>query len=809
MRIAVISAVACLSWIGLALAADVQAGIRKPTSIPPQPLGLALQTLAKERGFQVVFVSKEVDPLRTQGARGELTAEEALKQLLQGTGLTFQSLGEEGVSIVPIATAPPTRQPKTSDAGEGERVELDEIVVTAQKRDERLQDVPVPVTVLDVARLGESNQIRLQDFYAQVPGLNFQAGGRNGEPQVSIRGINSTQNPTVGVTVDDVAYGSAVFRGGGFIAPDLDPSDLAQIEVLRGPQGTLYGVNSIGGLIKYVTVDPSTERLSGSVSTGLSVVSGDTGYNVRGALNLPLNESMAVRASAFTRQEAGYIDNLRTGERDVNEGDATGGMLSAVYRPSNAFSVKLSALTQERNTDGAALANPALGDLKHSMLTGTGWTRRKLEAYAATVTARIGESELTSLSGYNINDYSDSVDLSALFGPSANLLFGVTGSPYVEAFEASKFSQEVRLLTPLSERFELLVGGFYTHEKYDFPTYEYAADATTGNIVGTLALFDGRGGYEEYAAFTDLTVTFTDRFDVQFGARAAHNEQHYSEVDSGPLAPGGGLIIPRSDIKDDPVTYLVTPRLRLSRDLMVYARFATGYRAGGINLAAARGYAVPSGYGSDTTLNYEIGAKGNALDGRLRFDASVFYIDWKDLQVSFNFAPGINFQDNASRARSQGVELSLEARPWTGGAIRLAAVYNEAELTEDFGASTTQGLPGARLPFSSEHAGSLSFDQSLPLANAWVGFAGASVAYVGDRVGLFRPVSNPARQIYPSYTQIDARVGAEYDTWRVALFGTNLSDKRGLVGGGLGQTVPTLFNYIQPRTYGVSLSKRF
>src|SRR5262249_11729294 len=145
--------------------------------------------------------------------------------------------------------------------------QIEEIVVTAQKREERLQDVPVPVTSMSADALVEQNQLRLQDYYSKVPGLNLELDGTTGVPTVSIRGVTTggQTNPTVGVTVDDVPYGSSTFIGGGFVSPDIDPSDLTRVEVLRGPQGTLYGVSSIGGLLKYVTLDPSTDGFTGLV----------------------------------------------------------------------------------------------------------------------------------------------------------------------------------------------------------------------------------------------------------------------------------------------------------------------------------------------------------------------------------------------------------------------------------------------------------------------------------------------------------------------------------------------------------------
>jgi iron complex outermembrane recepter protein len=203
------------------------------------------------------------------------------------------------------------------------------VVVTAEKHEARLQDVPVPVTAISADGLASSNQVRLQDYYSSVPGLSIASDGfRAGIPTVAIRGITTGGygNPTVGITIDDVPYGSSTLQGGGVYSPEIDPSDLQRVEVLRGPQGTLYGASSRGGLLKFVTLDPSTTALSGRVQSDVNTVhhGEGVGYGLRGAINIPITDSFAVRASAFGRRDVGYIDNVLTDERGVNRDTASG-----------------------------------------------------------------------------------------------------------------------------------------------------------------------------------------------------------------------------------------------------------------------------------------------------------------------------------------------------------------------------------------------------------------------------------------------------------------------------------------------------
>ncbi|HEX4973576.1 MAG TPA: TonB-dependent receptor, partial [Steroidobacteraceae bacterium] len=327
-----------------AVEAQEAAAPRIVFSIAEQPLSSALTAFAKQAKVQILSRDEDVAIAgkRAAAISGELRIQEALERLLTNTGLSYEFIDARTVRI----TAPSAPHRPTSDAQMEERVErirlaeatvaaesagstrarsnvaddadraarevgIEEVVVTAQKRAERLLDVPIPVTAVDGQFLLKHNELRLQDYYSRVPGLNY-SPGQWGEPRIAIRGIvtDPYTNPTVGLMIDDIPYGLSINQNGGG-GPDIDPGDLARIEVLRGPQGTLYGASSMGGLLKYVTVDPSTEALSGRVQVGTSSVSkgDDLGYSVRGSINVPLGDTLAIRASAFTRREPGYIDN--------------------------------------------------------------------------------------------------------------------------------------------------------------------------------------------------------------------------------------------------------------------------------------------------------------------------------------------------------------------------------------------------------------------------------------------------------------------------------------------------------------------
>ncbi|MEP7247773.1 MAG: TonB-dependent receptor, partial [Gammaproteobacteria bacterium] len=449
---------------------------------------------------------------------------------------------------------------------------------------------------------------------------------------------------------------------------------------------------------------------------------------------------------------------------------------------------------------------------------GTGRSEWKHQVYSAIVTAQLGKSELTSLTAYSDNPNYDVVDFTAspltgalpLFYPDA----GVTDFSNVlrQTYSSGKFTQELRLATPLGERLDSLVGAFYTTETNKYVIESLAIDAADGTVVGTPILWRDSLKFSEYSAFADLTAHFTDRFDVQAGGRFSKNNQtlHHRE-----WTVFGGFVGRDPKSSDDSVTYLLTPRFKISPDHMIYGRIASGFRPGGPN-AVCNDVDVPCKYRPDKTVNYEVGAKGNLLGRLLAYDVSVYRIDWENLQVSeIDVSGTYNYNANASRGQSQGVELSLRARPTEGLTLALWGAYTDATLREDFTSlSTAFALAGDRLPYSSRISGRFSADQEFAVANGMEANVGASVTYVGDRVGEFVPSAALAsqRQEYPAYAQVDLHAGLQYDTWKGNLFLQNLTDKRGVTGGGFNNQTnynPYWFNYIQPRTIGLSLEKTF
>ena len=657
-----------------------------------------LKQFAAQAHMQLLFDFKAVQSLKTPALKGQLEPTEALRILLQGSGLTFRQVNDHTIAVMALGSEPPasgttpanqtsgsssdTEGKKSSSDGfrlaqatpgqtqgdasvekrqtpEKKSDYLQEVIVTAQKREERLQDVPVPVTTISAQSLIDSNQLRLQDYYTSIPGLSVTPGIQSAQ-FLSIRGVTTGAftNPTVGIVIDDVPYGSSTVLGGGQVVPDIDPDDLARVEVLRGPQGTLYGASSMGGLLKFVTVDPSTDGVSGKVQAGTSSVynGAELGYSFRASVNVPLSDTVAVLANGFTRENPGYIDNPVRGDSGINEERVDGGRLSALWRPTDGLSLKFSALLQHTEGRGSndVDVEPGLGDLQQNYIPGVGGYDRKVQAYSATLTTKVGGVDLTTISGYSVNSFSDSFDYTSGLGGLTNAFFpGFMGSPLFYDNTTNKFTQELRLSAPIGETFDWLFGAYYTHEHSTYIDNIQAANATTGAIVGTGLYESFPTTYEDYAAFTDLTFHFTERFDIQVGGRESQLRQTFTETQIGPYVPlfnngaASPFVIPEVDAKANAFTYLVTPRFNVGPDLMVYARLASGYRAGGPN--AAPGGVVPAQYNPDKTQNYEMGVKGESSGHTVSFDASLYYITWKDIQLSLvNPKTESGYQDNGS-----------------------------------------------------------------------------------------------------------------------------------------------------------------
>jgi iron complex outermembrane receptor protein len=820
--------------------------------LPAQSVADALNGLSLQTGVPVVFPFDLAKNRKSHPVIGQYALLDALNALLEDTGLSG-GLSDKGVVTISVSKSRAQQQGETSvtqnekgstsnnsakapkvagiaaffasmaavfsangqvadsQVSASQSANLEEVVVTAQKRTERLQDVPVSMSVINATSLTDTNQVLVKDYYSSVPGLNF-APAFSSQAYYTIRGIGTGSGaPTTAITIDDVPFGPTTDWAGGTFTPDIDPGDLERVEILRGPQGTLYGANSEGGLIKFVTKDPSTDALSGRFEAGADKVynGAEPGYNMRASANIPVSDTLAVRVSGFDRVDPGYIDNPVYHINGVNETDTYGGRVSSLWLPSGLFSLKIGAMLQHTQSDGSseAVDLPGLGPLQNNYLAGIGGTDTTIQAYSAVLKAKLGAGvNFTSVTGYTITDHRPTLDFSSFIDPSK--IFGVTGTAFFYHIPTRTFTQEIRLNGSVGN-VDWLVGGFY---QQDMDRYRYdinAVNAITLQYAGNLEdAFDPRSD-STTAGFADVTYHLTDNFEIQAGGRESFDSIKLTpEVYSGADYPTP-VTAPEAVTRSNTFTYLLTPKLTISQNLMLYARLASGYRPGGQNSAAAVAQGGPSSYAPDKTQNYEIGMKGDFLDQKLSVDLSLYHIKWQDLQITV-LAPNKinNYNSNGGSAKSDGVELSLQIRPISGLSIGGWVSFDDVVLTQDFpAAATVQAFSGDRLPLSSRLSENLSIDQEATLWGETRGFIGGMVSRVGDRLGPF--TSNDERQLLPAYTKTDLHAGVKYDTWTTTLYANNVSNTLGLLNGGLGYLYPPARFYITPRTIGLTVVKTF
>ncbi|WP_206243514.1 TonB-dependent receptor [Novosphingobium terrae] len=722
--------------------------------------------------------------------------------------------GTAGQALAEVAPAAPGGvEPQASGAAPGST----EIVVTAQKRNERLIDVPVSVTQLDASTLVSQDLTTIRDFYTRVPGLQYIGGA--GQTTLAIRGVNTDAggNPTVGITIDDVP-----FPVGGQIAPDLDPAILQNVEVLRGPQGTLYGASSLGGLLKFQTVTPDTNKLSGRVEAGVETVTGGgVGASGRAALNIPvITDKVALSLSGFYKRAPGYLDYtaLQGGARDnANTSDSYGGRAALLIKPVDGVKVNLAFLDQELRGQGGTTVGltdsfkPDAGPTTNNFSTTLPIYKTRVRLYSARVDADVGFATLSSITGYTQSRYSLGNDLTFVFAPILSVIQDVFGTPIandraqlLETTSTNRFSQEVRLASATGKPLEWLVGAFYNYDKSTSNQTLTAINPATNATDALVFDAPSPSTYREISGFADATYHLTDRFSLQGGLRYASNHQHSIQTSSGLLAELQGSS--DSDVRssDHSWTWLLSPQYKINDNLNAYGRFATGYRPGGPNSALTPDHLT---YGPDRTTNYEIGLKGSVLDKKLTFALDAFWIDWKNIQIlSVDAVTQITFTQNGGRARSRGGEAEVSYSPWKGTVFAANGSFIDARLRDDL-IGQTVGLSGDRLPLSSKWSGNLSADHSFALTNAVNANVGATLSYVGPKYAEFPTEGNP-RGYSPGYVTLDLRAGFETHGVSFSLYARNITNKNGIIFVDTTGN-PYTGSIIQPRTIGALVSYKY
>jgi iron complex outermembrane recepter protein len=872
MRATVVIAVACLSLGGVTFADDVQATIRQPTNIAPQELAPALKRLAKDRDVQLVYRSDLVKDQHTSGATGELTFEEALTRILSGTGLTFKYLETNAITIVPVQASQGTSDraesvspraggeghgvkptatggdirndssPERRAAGDPGRAELEEVVVTAEKRAQSIQTVATSVSAIQGDRLVDLGMSRLADYSQYIPGLDIQDGGSPGQSSVTLRGIAVLGSGSlVGSYIDDAPLGSSSnYAVASLFALDLMPYDLDRLEVLRGPQGTLYGGGAMGGLLKYVLKQANTDKYSAEAGGELSHTQGGggVGYAIRAAGNIPLiQDKLGIRASIYDRRYQGYTDDVFVGDKDSNTGREYGGRVALTWNPLESMRVNVSGLWNRTQSDDNAVVT--LGNISTYEQDGAEFFRgqptygslagshpfeqpfsKKLDYYEGTINYDApGGITITSASSWSRTATLRVQDTTASYGDFPAALGEPTAgynSNYLLDLRLRKFTQELRATSTSGGRFEWLIGGFYTDEKnsnYQVANVYDSNYLPLNNPTFSPFFFYAKlpSTYKEYAAFGDLTLNVTSRFDVTGGVRYARNSQDFTQITDGFVL--GGFTDQQGHSSEGITTWSASSRYRFTRDIMLYTKVATGYRPGGPNLAIPG--AKPT-VDSDTLTSYEAGLKSTFFDDRVLFNVTGYYIDWKGIQLQVsNAACSCSYLANAGNAYSRGVELEGDVRPLEGLRLGYNAAYNKGRLT-----SLLEGAPpffkGFQLPGVPVWSTGLTADYSWSLASEIKADVGAGLRYVGEEnVTAVSAAASSPNSKQPSYAVADLRAGLLINRYKINFFIRNVANRvvylsqapqQSALTGVVGSidVVP-----LQPRVFGMSLDAQF
>jgi iron complex outermembrane receptor protein len=812
---AAVSATACTAMFlasGSTLAAQsaTAGSIVHELSIPTQPLSEALKALSAAANEQLLFSQDLVAGRQSVSVAGAYTTEQALDLLLAGSGLKadrtpsgvllirdparigaseksqakllkISALDSSGAQNT-RASSEPMRLAAALPESE-DRFALEEIIVTATKRAERILDVPQSITAFTSDRMRERGSVQLADFLQAAPGVSI-VDTQSGTQNIQIRGINSTfGDAPIGYYLDELPF-SFISQP---VVPDIRTFDLERVEVLRGPQGTLYGDGSLGGTIRVLTAEPNLTQLQSDVDlTMASTEHGDDSWAAKGMLNLPIVEGKAaLRLVASQEDFGGWTDNTLTGVENENERDIDTYRGKLRLAPNDDLDVIFSFW---RTDSEAAGSNGAYEDQTTDLSPVS--TEMSYDLYSLTVRYDLGFANLVSATSY--------MDF-RLF--NAGTLLGL---PVLSDQTQDVRSEELRLTSSNEAGFRWTGGLFY--RKIERPV---AAQVLGFNIAEF-------ADSESYAIFGEGTWPMFDRkLELTLGLRYFKDDRLRADpIDPATLAVVQ-MIDPTFTGRVESSIDTVNPRLNLSwhatDDWMLYTNVAKGFRAGQVQptvsliSAALAGIDVPVGVEEEIVWSYELGAKGTFAEGRASLEAAVYYNDWQNLMVNVVVEPvtQLSALQNGAEARTIGAELSLTLQPVKDLNLQFSASHVEAEYTEAAaGVNIRKGDRVTRVP---EDTLSASATYRWPLTNSLNAFLFGQAQYTSDQVDVINNLE-PSDDV----TLFGARAGVEGQSWGLYLFGDNLSDEdaaMSVAGVFNGLVLPTARP--RPRTVGLNLSYRF
>ena len=840
--------------------------------IPAQKVEDALSQLAQQTGHQLLFSYPLVDALDSSAVQGTHTVTRALQQLLQNTTLSGR-LTERGVIIVTdarynsdkgrgnmmintnkrknllatfiamFATGATAQGVDSNQQAATQQNQIDEIIVTASKRGagQSIQDTAMAISALSGDTIEKRGLVGMDDYLRTLPGVSMQDRGA-GQNSIVIRGIAA--NPQVETQAVGVYFGETPITGLGSNSSsgssgngDIKLVDIERIEVLRGPQGTLYGSGSMGGTVRVLPNKPNLEEIEGSVASRFSQTAEKGGDNtmLQGVLNIPLIEdTLAIRAVAYQFDNSGYIENVGStyaplvgaiaagggvdDRGDVGADKYTGLRLTTLWQPTDELSVTLGYIQQEIEQEGLPEVNLTLGDFEQARLgVGSDGSRSEFIGNDVDITNLIFEYDLgwgsvMSTSSWIDYDSLNNVDFTELLS-----LFGLSAPMDIRGTEdTEKFIEELRLTSQLDGSVQFLLGFYYEDEDY----------ASAGPImwsgVPTFSAFDTlqfvTRSTTQKALFGELSYQMTDELTATLGAR-------YFEYDQDSLTEGSGALIgaPVFDPKensDNGDNFKASLTYTPNEDILIYGQWAEGFRLGEPKKTTPvtcdvdqdgniDALGVPSRATSPDELeSFELGIKTAFADNRIRLNAAIYRINWEGIPVSIATPSpcAVAFLFNAGKSKSEGIELELQAHVTESFRLDVSAAYGEATLTEDVPNVTGFGSAGDSLPGSSDYNISLAAEYSFSFAG-FDSFVRGDYSYVGRFYNNFTESGLASGD----YGQLNLKLGTSFDQIDVDLFVNNVTneDEFTWIESGLGGFGFSRAYRLRPRTMGLNLAYKF
>jgi iron complex outermembrane receptor protein len=749
---------------------------------------------------------------------------------------------------------------------ESDGLRLEEIVVTATRRSVSLQDVPLAVSALSADDIESRGLTEFSDYLNSMPSVQLidLAPGRN---QIRIRGISTSEYatpPTVAVYLGEVpmTVTGQVLNGN----PNPRLVDMERVEVLKGPQGTLFGANALGGAVRLIPNSPNLQEIEGSVSASASSVahSDDTGLSATGALNLPIvTDKAALRVAAYTYTTPGYIDNVVPAAdafdigalfgvpdvfvvppvegrvvEDINEEVTNGVRASLLVEASDRLSLTFSHSWQDSTLDGEPLTDPNIGTYEHSRVISDEKLSDEFNLSNLLIDYEFDGASLISSTGFMDRTTVNNRDITAAGSSLIGAFFGLPGIRYpwrlADQEDYELFVQEVRLNSTGEGALQWLIGAFYSdlsRNMVQVGTDESGAPFFANPFVGIAVddtLVDIRSDFseEQVAVFGELTYALSDRVTVGAGLRWFDSTVEFNQFSDGPLVTFGA--VPAIETAGRESSDDVNPHLQLqffaSENHNIYARAAKGFRSPVVNALADNALCAPelAALGNlsqnltepDTVWNYEIGSKSTLADGRVQLNVAAYVADWRDIQVPIQLECGFFLSANAGDAESKGAELELSAAITDGLRVNFSASFTDAKFKDTI--SNSLGLAiisaGQRTPGTPEWNVYAGLEYGHQLTDALSGSIGFDFNYISDYPGLVE-VTTPGESITSvgDYSTVNGHyVLTLNESTDFELFAKNVFDERGVTA----ETSPTnLFGFqrylIRPRTIGVQVRHRF